>query len=107
MKRILIYSLTAIAVFAVLIAIIAFKPKPVKVSYQHIYIIAENKNLDVVNVSVDGKDFQRLKLGKQTAAPFDMGPLINLAHQYENDGYIIQNFTGSGEFTYLWLRKEK
>ena len=106
MKKVLISSLILLALFTTLIISGAFTPKPLKVTYQHIFIISVNKNLDEVYVSVDGKDYQRLKLGKQSLGQFDMGPLINLAHQYENDGYKIENFTGDGEFQYMWLRKE-
>lgn len=103
-----IYILGAISIAAVTCLLLSFKQKPDKISYQYITIIARNWDLDEVAISIDGKEFIQKKLTSESKGKYDMNPILNIVHQYESEGYELQNFTGSGMlFHYFWLRKEK
>ena len=107
MKKTILYSFAILGLLSAVYFLFGFRAKPDKVAYQYIFIISEHPDLDGVYINVDGKDYQRLKFTKQTQGPCDMGPLINLIHQYENDGYVLQDFTGFMGAQTCWLRKEK
>jgi hypothetical protein len=71
------------------IVLISFQMVPTTKSYQHIMIFAEHYDFDNVLVSIDGKEYKKLKLTKQIQGPWDFNPMINLIHQYENEGYEL------------------
>ena len=85
----------------------AFKPQPVRIKYQYITIIVRDDNLNEVLVSIDGKDYSKTNLNRQSKGHWDMNPILNIIHQYEDEGYELQSFSGTGLFTYFWLRKQK
>ena len=53
---------------------------------------------------MDGKEYNKLKLVKQIKGALDMNPLINLIHQYENEGWELMSIE-SRETTFIWLRR--
>ncbi len=96
-----------VGLFAVCI-IMAFRPAPPPpVKYQHMFIIALHENLDEVYISIDGKEYtdQKRGLKKESQGVWDMNPIINLIHQYENQGWELQSLAGSGMHREYWLRK--
>src|SRR5437868_9849955 len=83
----------------------AFKPAPNKIAYQYITIIGQQHDLDEVSISIDGKDFVNSKLTRESHGHWDMNPILNIVHQYENDGYELISFTGTGQSHYFLLKK--
>lgn len=101
------FVISVLAMITIIFVSMAFKPTPSKVSFQYITIIAQNHDLDQVSISVDGKDFVRTKLHKEAQGHWDMNPVLNIVHQYENDGYELVSFNGTGVFHYFLLKKVK
>jgi hypothetical protein len=62
-------------------------------------IYAEHYDFDNVLVSIDGKEYKKLKLTRQVQGPWDFNPIINLVHQYENEGYEL--YSCGTNFFYL------
>lgn len=102
-----IYYLSALVMIIVICITTAFKSTPARVSYQYITIVAQNHDLDEVSISIDGKEFVHTKFHKEAKGHWDMNPVLNVVHQYENDGYELVNFTGTGVFHYFLLKKKK
>jgi hypothetical protein len=102
-----IYYLSALAMITVICLSTAFKSTTAKVSFQYITIIAQNHDLDEVSISIDGKEFVHTKLHKEAKGHWDMNPILNIVHQYENDGYELESFTGTGIYHYFLLKKVK
>ena len=100
----LIILISAIALIA--IALFSFQPKPESKNYQHLMIYSEHYDLDKVFISIDGKEYKRLELTQQIKGPWDFNPMINLIHQYENEGWELYSCFASGS-SFYYLRKEK
>lgn len=88
-----------------LIAIVLFssQSKPESKKYQHLMIYSEHYDLDKVFISIDGKEYKELNLVKQINGPWDFNPMINLIHQYENEGWELY----SCYMNFYYLRKVK
>lgn len=102
-------SILAVIGISALCLLFAFKSPvpPAKKSYQHMFIIAQHKDLDRVYVSVDGKEYLCLKnLKNQSKGIWDTNPVINLIHQYEGEGWELQSFNQGGLMSHCWLRRE-
>jgi hypothetical protein len=95
------------AITLVLIAILffSFKMTPSAKTYQHIMIYAEHYDCDNVLVSIDGKEYKKMKLTRQIQGPWDFNPIINLIHQYENEGYELMSAQCTGSPSFFHLRK--
>lgn len=106
MNKLIFLSITCLIALCLLFAFKSPAPSAKK-SYQHIFIVAQHKDLDMVYVSVDGKDYLPLKmLKKETKGYWDLNPVINIIHQYESEGWELQSFTQGGMMSNCWLRRE-
>ena len=101
------YLLSLVGAVGLTIILLSFKPKPPRIKYQYITIIAQHHDLDEVNISIDGRDYNKVKLTGESHGHWDLNPVINLVHQYEDEGYELQSVSGNGLSNYFWLRKEK
>ena len=99
------YLLSLLGIICLTAILFSFKLTPTKVKYQYITIIVQHH--DFITVSIDGRDFHQVKVAKEARGDFDMNPTLNMIHQYEDEGYELQSFSGNGLFNYFWLRKEK
>ncbi len=102
-----IYVISILAMITIICVSMAFRPTPVRTSYQYITIVAQNHDLDEVSISVDGKDFIHTKYSREAKGHWDMNPVLNEVHRYENDGYELVSFNGTGVFHYFLLKKVK
>lgn len=101
MKNNKIILVIVFALFA--IALFSFKPHPVTKGYYHLMIYTTHYDFDRVFISIDGKEYKELKLTKQVKGPWDFNPMINLIHQYENEGWELVECDPN----FYRLRKEK
>lgn len=106
MKKLSILAVISISTLCVLFAFKSPAP-PAKKSYQHLFIVAQHKDLDRVYVSVDGKDYlPQTGLKKELKSGWDMNPLINLIHRYEAEGWELQSYNQDAALSNCWLRRE-
>ncbi len=94
------------AIILIAIVLFAFKTQTVPKKYQHLMIYSIHYDLDKVFISIDGKEYKELKLTKQIKGPWDYNPIINLIHQYENEGWELVSCNTNGS-SFYYLRKEK
>lgn len=95
--------LSAIVIIALLF--FSFKSNPEKVNFQYLTVFSIDGTLVRVILCIDGKEYKKLNLSAQTKGPWDMNPLINLIHQYENEGWELMGLQ-SGESPHFNMRKE-
>lgn len=69
------------------IAITSFKPQ--NKTYEHLIIMTEGSGFGKVFISIDGREHKILSFEKQIKGGWDFGPVINLVHSYENDGWEL------------------
>jgi hypothetical protein len=86
--------------------LLAFKKNTAN-SYEHMFIITRNLDLDNVYVSTN-KGRTRLKdLRKESQGDWDLSPLINEIERYEADGWVLQSTNPNGNLFVYWLKREK
>ena len=89
------------------VALISFKPHIQAKAYQHLFIYTTHYDFDKVFVSIDGKEYKELKFTMQIKGPWDFNPIINLIHQYENEGWELIECTAGSSDSFIRLRKER
>jgi hypothetical protein len=94
-----------LVILGVALVFYSFKAKTVNKKYQYLAVYAEHYDLDKVHVSIDGKEYKNLHLTKQIQGPWDINPLINLIHQYENEGWELMSLYNYEETSFN-MRKE-
>lgn len=98
-------SLLLLCVIAIIgIALYSFKPNPTSKKFQYLLVYSEHYDSDKVFVSIDGKEYKKLDLQKQVKGPWDLNPIINLIHQYENDGWELVQLENNA-YTSFYMRK--
>lgn len=107
MKNKLIYFTSALVV--ILLVITSFKSTGDNKKYEYLTILSENHDLDGVFCSVDGKEYKHYTYEKETKGVGDLNPLINLIHDYENEGWeLISVELNSAKGSHgFWLRRLK
>jgi hypothetical protein len=73
--------------------------------FQYLTVFTEHYDLDKVYISIDGKEYKKLDFQKQIKGPWDLNPLINLIHQYENEGWELVQLDNN-IYTSFYMRKE-
>ncbi len=77
-------------------------------SYEQLFLVTRNDNLDYVFKSIDGASYERSKLARQSQGTWDLNPLLNMIDQYEREGWVLMSTPGNmGEYNLFWLRREK
>lgn len=105
MKSKLINSAIIISLLVIVCMLVAFKNTAH--SYEHMFIITRNQDLDYVWVSTN-KGRTRLKnLKRESQGEWDLSPLINEIERYQVDGWEMQSTNPNGDFFVYWLRREK
>ncbi len=96
-----------LAIFILLIILLglyAFKTEPEAKNYQYLIANVDDDELEDVYVSIDGKEFKHLDFEKQSKGESDLNPIINLIHQYENEGWeLVEILDENGSF---YMKKE-
>ena len=106
MKKIVLPAACIIAA-CLAFTFMSFKTTSVK-NYEHMIIITEGVHLQRVIISNDGKNYtENKKLDKETEGQWDVNPVINLVHQYENEGWALQSITPNNATVLYWLKREK
>lgn len=83
----------------------SFKSNNTPKRFQWLAVFTEHYDLDKVYISIDGKEYKKLDFQKQIKGPWDMNPLINLIHQYENEGWELVDLNNN-IYTSFYMRKE-
>ncbi len=103
MKKNPLFVLFLLAIIA--IALFAFKPDTKVKTYQYLVVYVDDDELEEVYVSIDGKEYKNLNFKKQSKGENDLNPIINLIHQYENEGWELCEITDEdGSF---YMKKER
>ncbi|MEO8771895.1 MAG: hypothetical protein ABI402_17495 [Ferruginibacter sp.] len=88
MKNKQLYLSIAIAIICC-IGFSAFKNNSENKKFETMFIVTEHRDLDNVSVSIDGKDYKKFNFDKEIKGTGDLNPIINLIHQYEEEGWQL------------------
>lgn len=83
------YLITILVLSLFCLIFFAFKPATNAKTYQYLMINVSDNEMEEVYVSIDGKEYKQLNFKKQSKGDSDVNPILNLIHQYENEGWVL------------------